>query len=75
MAKKGQKFIFIDEELIKKGVREKIYGKSYSYLSEKYHVPVGSIKTWVKNFKDKGSVKRNKKSKTKIFSEYDYWRT
>lgn len=45
MAKKGQKFMFIDETLIRKIVREKIYGKSYSYLSKKYHVPVGSLKT------------------------------
>lgn len=65
MAKKGQKFIFIDEALIRKVVREKIYGKSYSYLSKKYHVPVGSIKTWVKKFRDKGSVKRNKKGRPK----------
>lgn len=67
MAKKGQKFKLIDEELIKKIVKEKLYGKSYSYLSEKYHVPNGSIKTWVKKFRDKGSVKRNKKGKQKAY--------
>lgn len=35
MAKKGQKFKKIDEELILKIVKEKLKGKTYSYLSKK----------------------------------------
>ena len=36
MAKKGQKQKLIDENLILKIVKEKINGKSYSYLSLTY---------------------------------------
>lgn len=61
MAKKGQKFKSIDEKLILKIVKEKIDGKTYSYLSRKYKVPQGSIMTWVKRYNDKGYVNRDKK--------------
>ena len=62
MAKKGQKFKKIDEELILKIVKEKIdKGKSYSQLEKKYNMSRGSIMTWVKRFKDKGYVTRDKK--------------
>ena len=61
MAKKGQKFKSIDEKLILKIVKEKINGKTYSYLSTKYKVPQGSIMTWVKRYNDKGYVNRDKK--------------
>lgn len=61
MAKKGQKFKSIDEKLILKIVKEKINGKTYSYLSTKYKVPQGSIMTWVKRYNDKGCVNRDKK--------------
>ena len=61
MAKKGQKFKTINEELILKIVKEKIKGKTYSYLSNKYKVPKGSIMTWVKRYNDKGYVSRDKK--------------
>ena len=61
MAKKGQKFKKIDEELILKIVKEKKLGKSYSYLSKKYLVPEGSIRTWVRRYKYKGYVTRDKR--------------
>ena len=61
MAKKGQKFKSIDENLILKIVKEKINGKTYSDLSLKYKVPRGSIMTWVKRYNDKGYVSRDKK--------------
>lgn len=61
MAKKGQKFKTIDEELILKIVKEKINGKTYSYLSNKYKISQGTIMTWVKRYKDKGYVNRDKK--------------
>ena len=65
MAKKGQKFKTINEELIFKIVKEKIGGKSYGYLSKKYKVPYGSICTWVKKYQDKGYVTRDKKGRKK----------
>ena len=61
MAKKGQKFKKIDEELILKIVKEKKLGKSYSYLSKKYLVPEGSIRTWVRRYTYKGYVTRDKR--------------
>ena len=61
MAKKGQKFKKIDEELILKIVKEKKLGKSYSYLSKKYLVPEGSIQTWVRRYTYKGYVTRDKR--------------
>lgn len=61
MARKGQKFKIIDEALILKIVKEKINGKTYSYLSRKYKVPKGTIMTWVKRYNDKGYVNRDKK--------------
>ena len=61
MASKGQKFKTVNEELILKIIKEKIKGKTYSYLSNKYKVPQGSIMTWVKRYNDKGYVKRDKK--------------
>lgn len=61
MAKKGQKFKTINEELILKIVKEKLKGKAYSYLSKKYKIAPGTIMTWVKRYNDKGYVNRDKK--------------
>ena len=61
MAKKGQKFKKIDDELILKIVKEKKLGKSYSYLSKRYLVPEGSIRTWVRRYTYKGYVTRAKR--------------
>ena len=69
MAKRGQKFKKIDEELILKIVKEKIYGKTYLYLSKKYDISQGTIMTQVKRYRDKGYVNRDKKEihkKTRI---------
>lgn len=60
MAKKGQKQNRIEEELILKIVKEKMKGKSYRYLAEKYSVSTGSIKTWVRKYTYKGYVTRDK---------------
>ena len=60
MAKKGQKQNRIDEELILKIVKEKKKGKTYGYLSKKYKVSEGSIKTWVRKYTYKGYVTRDK---------------
>ena len=65
MAKKGQKFKEIKEEVILKIVKEKKKGKSYGYLAKKYGVSDGSIKTWVRKYKYKGHVTRNKRGRKK----------
>ena len=65
MAKKGQKFKRIDEELILKIVKEKINGKTYLYLSKKYDISQGTIMTWVKRYRDRGYVNRDKKGISK----------
>ena len=65
MAKKGQKFKKIDEGLIFKIVKEKIDGKTYLYLSKKYEISQGTIMTWVKRYRDRGYVNRNKQGVSK----------
>ena len=69
MAKKGQKFKTIDEELILTIVNEKIdKGKSYSELEKKYGISRGSMMTWVKRYRDRGYVNRNKRGIKKSLS-------
>jgi len=66
MAKKGQKFKTIDEEAMLKIVKEKIdKGKSYLYLSKKYNISIGTIKTWVRKYTYKGYITRDKKGRKK----------
>lgn len=65
MARKGQKFKIIEEELILKIVNEKKSGKSYGYLAKKYNVSDGSIATWVRRYTYKGYVTRDKKGTKK----------
>ena len=66
MAKKGQKFITVNEEMILKIVNEKIKnGKAYSELEKKYNISRGTIMTWVKRYRDKGYVNRDKKGAKK----------
>ena len=60
MAKKGQKYKKIDEDLILQIVKEKKKGKSYNYLAKKYGVSDGSIATWVRKYTYKGYVTRDK---------------
>ena len=65
MAKKGQKFKKINEELILKIVKEKNNGKSYSYLAKKYNISDGSIATWVRKYNYKGYITREKRGAKK----------
>lgn len=65
MAKKGQKQKRIDEKLILKIVKEKLKGKTYSYLSKKYDVSDGSIATWIRKYNYKGYVTREKQGAKK----------
>lgn len=61
MASKGQKYKYQEEQLIYQIVQEKLAGKPYSFLERKYGITRGSIMTWVKRFKDKGRINRDKK--------------
>jgi len=67
MARKGQKQKIISEELIEKIVKEKIKGKTYSYLANKYDVSDGSIATWVRRYNYKGYTSRDKRGAKKNF--------
>ena len=46
MAKKGQKFQKYTQEEKKKILSEYLNGVSSTYLSKKYNIPKGTIKTW-----------------------------
>lgn len=69
MAKKGQKFKTLNEDLILKIVKEKIdKGKPYSELEKRYGITRGSMMTWVKKYRDKGYVTRDKRGISKSSS-------
>ena len=73
MARKGQQFQKHDLDLTLKIVNEKINeGKSYLYLSEKYGVCKGTIKTWVYQFRKEGSLGTKKRGRIKQEENVDY---
>ena len=64
MAKKGQVFEKHELEQALKIVHEKInQGKTYSYLSEKYSISEGTIKTWVYQFRKEGTLGTKKRGR------------
>ena len=71
MAKKGQIFKTTDEGLIFKIVQEKINGKAYSELEKKYGISRGSMMTWVKRYRDKGYVTRDRRGLKKDIKKKD----
>jgi len=57
MASKGQKFVKYDLEFKLQVLKEKIEDKkSYSELSKKYNIPVGTLLSWVRIYKRDGSL-------------------
>lgn len=56
MASKGQRFNKYDLDLKLKVIKEKQAGKSYRYLSEKYDIPIGTMKTWMGMIKQDGAL-------------------
>lgn len=73
MAKKGQQFQKYDLELTIRIVNEKINeGKSYTHLSEKYGVSKGTIKTWVYQFRQEGSLGTKKRGRKPNEDNIDY---
>jgi len=73
MAKKGQKFKKRALDLKLQIVNEKINkGKSYGFLSEKYTVSEGTIKTWVATFRREGALGIKKKGRPKNEKNIDY---
>ena len=51
--KKWQRY---DNDFKYKVLKEKLDGKSYSYLSKKYDIPEGTISTWVHRLKMDGAL-------------------
>lgn len=73
MAKKGQQYQKHDLDRTLRIVNEKINeGKSYTYLSEKYGVSTGTIKTWVYQFRKEGSLGTKKRGRIKRDENIDY---
>ena len=73
MAKKGQQYQKHDLSNVLKIVNEKINeGKTYQFLSEKYGVSKGTIKTWVYQFRKEGSLGVKKKGRPKNEENVDY---
>ena len=71
MASKDQKFNKYDLEFKLKIIKERNEGKSYRYLSEKYNIPQGTIKTWVHKIKQDGALGIKQKGRPKE-SETNY---
>jgi len=63
MASKGQKFKIYSEELKVEVIKAKVeLGHGYRYLSEKYEIPEGTIRTWVYQYRldDKKIIKKKR---------------
>jgi hypothetical protein len=74
VAKKGQKFRKYELEFMNKVLKEYREGSSAGYLSNKYGIPVGTIRTWSFINKRRGAlgiVKRGRSvgSKAKDYKE------
>ena len=60
MALKNQKFNkYNDEKFKMKILNEYLSGVSSSFLSKKYNVPKGTIKTWAKKYRKQGNLKND----------------
>lgn len=56
MASKGQQFKKYDLDFKLKVLQEYIAGTSSGYLSEKYNIPIGTIKSWYQISKKHGTL-------------------
>lgn len=63
MASKGQKFKKYEIDFKLRVLSEYQEGNSDSYLSDKYSVPIGTIKTWNQIAKKYGSLEQVKKGR------------
>ena len=73
MARKGQRFQKHELDVVLEIVNKKINeGKSYKYLSDKYSVSVGTIKTWVYQFRLEGSLGTKKRGRKSINEDENY---
>ena len=59
MASKGQKFSKYNEDIKEIIVNEYLSGIASGYLSNMYGVPKGTIKTWARKLRNKGSLKND----------------
>jgi transposase-like protein len=66
MAKKGQKFKKYSEDDKTTIVNEVLVNKnSYSFVSKKYQISEGTIKTWIWKYKKRGNLKALKQGRHK----------
>lgn len=72
MASKGQKFKKYDLDIKLRVLQEYKEGYSDSYLSRKYSVPIGTIKTWSQIANKYGSLDQVKKGRPKGTKLKDY---
>jgi len=73
MAKKGQQFQKHELDIILRIVNEKINeGKSYGYLSERYNIKEGTIKTWVYQYRKEGTLGTKKRGRPTSEENVDY---
>lgn len=72
MASKGQKFKKYDLDFKLRVLHEYKEGYSESYVSEKYAVPIGTIKTWSQIANKYGSLDQVKKGRPKGTKLKDY---
>ena len=72
MANKGQQFKKYDLDFKNKILQAYKSGESSSYLSQKYGVPKGTIKTWNEIFKKHGALDKAKKGRPTGTNLKDY---
>ena len=72
MASKGQKFKKYDLDFKLRVLQEYKEGYSDSYLSRKYSVPIGTIKSWSQIASKYGSLDQVKKGRPKGTKLKDY---
>ena len=74
MASKGQKFKIYSEELKAEVIKAKVeLGHGYRYLSEKYEIPEGTIRTWVYQYRlDEKKIIKKKRGRPQREENIDY---
>ena len=72
MAKKGQKFQKYPLELKEEIINQYLHSKSASFLSQKYGVPIGTIRTWSYNYRHGHIGKKKGRPKTNNLTLEDY---
>ncbi|MDY0374021.1 MAG: helix-turn-helix domain-containing protein [Candidatus Izemoplasmatales bacterium] len=73
MATKGQKFQKYDHSLKEIIVNQHMKEhRSYGQLAEKYGIPIGTINTWVYQYRKRGKLTNDKAGRPVSSTELDY---